>query len=64
VALTVTAGVAVGEGSEGAVESTHHKERSGEVLVDSGAVSVVCDDRNEELEEENSAGGEKLDEVS
>jgi len=64
VALTVTAGVAVGEGSEGAVESTRHKERSGEVFVESGAVSVVCYDGNEELEEENGAGGEKLDEVS
>jgi len=64
VALTVAAGVAVGEGSEGAVESTDDKERSGEVLVESGAVSVVCDDGNEELEEEDGAGGEKLDEVS
>lgn len=64
VALTVGAGVAVGKGRESAVESTDDKERSGEVLVESGAVSVVCYDGNEELEEEDGAGGKKLDEVS
>jgi len=64
VALAVAAGVAVGEGGEGAVECAYDKESASEVLVKSGAVSAVGYDRDEELEQKDSAGGKELDEVS
>lgn len=65
VADAVGAGVAVGEGGEAAIEGADGEESGGEVLVDGGgAVAGVGEDGVEELEEEDGAGREELDEIS
>ena len=62
VALAVR--VAIGEGGEAAGGPTGGDEEAGEVLVDEVALAVVGEDRVEELEGEDRARWEELDEVS
>lgn len=64
VALFVGAGVAVGEAGEAAVEGAGDEEAGSDDLVGGGAVAGVGGDGVEELEEEDGAGGEELDEVT
>lgn len=63
VPMAITSGVAVGEGREHAVEAADNEENAAEVLVDGVAVSGVGHDGAEELEKEDRAGWEELDEA-
>lgn len=64
VGIPITALITISEGRNAARDTTNTDEGGGEVLVDDVAGAIVGENRVEELEEEDCACWEELDEAS